>query len=147
MRAGFCFLTPSRKYTNTMYLIHNSGLVGFVRTLPELLENLRKGEIGLPWCQDWSFSLWENTNYMQSSSLKVVWRPQCVNLVSIIRWGSLIAILMIQVMAFWTWMFTMSKIAELGDTAFIILRKQNLIFLHWWLVTRYQLYLSLVDTL
>ena len=48
MRAGFCFLTPSRKYTNTMYLIHNSGLVGFVRTLPELLENLRKGVIGLP---------------------------------------------------------------------------------------------------
>lgn len=33
---------------------------------------------------------------------------------------------------FWTWMFTLSKVPELGDTVFIILRKQNLIFLHWY---------------
>jgi elongation of very long chain fatty acids protein 6 len=33
---------------------------------------------------------------------------------------------------FWALVFTLSKIFELGDTAFIILRKQKLIFLHWY---------------
>ncbi|KAH7644168.1 hypothetical protein DERF_014687 [Dermatophagoides farinae] len=31
----------------------------------------------------------------------------------------------------WYWLFVWSKVIELGDTIFIILRKQNLIFLHW----------------
>ena len=34
--------------------------------------------------------------------------------------------------AFWCFMFTASKVYELGDTLFIILRKQQLIFLHWY---------------
>ena len=34
--------------------------------------------------------------------------------------------------AFWAWLFTISKAYELGDTMFIILRKQPLIFLHWY---------------
>jgi len=34
--------------------------------------------------------------------------------------------------AFWMALFTFSKIVELGDTAFIILRKRRLIFLHWY---------------
>lgn len=33
---------------------------------------------------------------------------------------------------FWTWMFVLSKLPELGDTIFIVLRKQPLIFLHWY---------------
>ena len=33
---------------------------------------------------------------------------------------------------FWGFLFTVSKIVELGDTIFIILRKQKLIFLHWY---------------
>lgn len=33
---------------------------------------------------------------------------------------------------FWSFMFTVSKVYELGDTVFIILRKQPLIFLHWY---------------
>ena len=33
---------------------------------------------------------------------------------------------------FWAIMFTISKVYELGDTIFIVLRKQNLIFLHWY---------------
>jgi len=33
--------------------------------------------------------------------------------------------------AFWTWIGTLSKIAELGDTIFIVARKQPLILLHW----------------
>ncbi|XP_038061171.1 elongation of very long chain fatty acids protein 6-like [Patiria miniata] len=33
---------------------------------------------------------------------------------------------------YWVWIFTLSKLPELGDTAFIVLRKQNLIFLHWY---------------
>ncbi|XP_041474271.1 elongation of very long chain fatty acids protein 6-like [Lytechinus variegatus] len=32
----------------------------------------------------------------------------------------------------WTWLFIMSKAPELGDTLFIVLRKQKLIFLHWY---------------
>lgn len=32
---------------------------------------------------------------------------------------------------FWMWLFTWSKVLELGDTAFIILRKKKLIGLHW----------------
>ncbi|XP_017773904.1 PREDICTED: elongation of very long chain fatty acids protein 6 [Nicrophorus vespilloides] len=37
-----------------------------------------------------------------------------------------------KVSGFWTWMFVLSKLPELGDTIFIILRKQPLIFLHWY---------------
>lgn len=36
------------------------------------------------------------------------------------------------VSGFWTYLFVMSKLIELGDTVFIILRKQQLIFLHWY---------------
>ncbi|KAL4841243.1 hypothetical protein H8958_001107 [Nasalis larvatus] len=33
---------------------------------------------------------------------------------------------------FWSWVFLLSKVVELGDTAFIILRKRPLIFIHWY---------------
>ncbi|MFH4975821.1 hypothetical protein AB6A40_002530 [Gnathostoma spinigerum] len=36
------------------------------------------------------------------------------------------------VTGFWTEMFAMSKIIEFGDTAFIVLRKRPLLFLHWY---------------
>lgn len=35
------------------------------------------------------------------------------------------------VYGFWSWVFVLSKIHELGDTFFIVARKQKLIFLHW----------------
>lgn len=35
------------------------------------------------------------------------------------------------VYGFWSWIFVLSKIPELGDTFFIVARKQKLIFLHW----------------
>lgn len=34
--------------------------------------------------------------------------------------------------AFWTWLFVLSKVPELVDTIFIVLRKNELIFLHWY---------------
>ncbi|RXM35800.1 Elongation of very long chain fatty acids protein 6 [Acipenser ruthenus] len=33
---------------------------------------------------------------------------------------------------FWAYAFVLSKAPELGDTVFIVLRKQRLIFLHWY---------------
>ncbi|XP_063968855.1 very long chain fatty acid elongase 6-like [Lytechinus pictus] len=36
------------------------------------------------------------------------------------------------VSGFWCWLFVLSKLPELGDTVFIVLRKQRLIFLHWY---------------
>lgn len=36
------------------------------------------------------------------------------------------------VSGFWSWLFVLSKLPELGDTIFIVLRKQPLIFLHWY---------------
>ncbi|XP_057704507.1 elongation of very long chain fatty acids protein 6-like [Corythoichthys intestinalis] len=33
---------------------------------------------------------------------------------------------------FWAFAFAVSKVPELGDTAFVVLRKQRLIFLHWY---------------
>ena len=37
-----------------------------------------------------------------------------------------------KVTSFWGCLFAISKVAELGDTVFIVLRKQQLIFLHWY---------------
>ena len=35
-------------------------------------------------------------------------------------------------LAIWGWVFALSKIVEFGDTAFIVLRKTPLPFLHWY---------------
>lgn len=37
-----------------------------------------------------------------------------------------------KVSSLWTFLFVLSKLPEFGDTIFIVLRKQPLIFLHWY---------------
>ncbi|XP_067130288.1 very long chain fatty acid elongase 6-like [Centruroides vittatus] len=37
-----------------------------------------------------------------------------------------------QVINFWEWAFAVSKVVELGDTLFVVFRKQKLMFLHWY---------------
>lgn len=37
-----------------------------------------------------------------------------------------------KVSSFWTFLFVLTKLPEFGDTVFIVLRKQPLIFLHWY---------------
>lgn len=37
-----------------------------------------------------------------------------------------------KVSSFWTFLFILTKLPEFGDTIFIVLRKQPLIFLHWY---------------
>ena len=46
------------------------------------------------------------------------------------------------VSAYWAWVGTFSKAIELGDTAFIVLRKTPLIFLHWYHHVTVMLYTS-----
>ena len=70
-------------------------LLGFSRTLPELLHTLGNGGLQESVC---------NPNYLETNTVS----------------------------AFWTVAFIFSKLPELGDTAFIVLRKQKLIFLHWY---------------
>jgi elongation of very long chain fatty acids protein 6 len=44
----------------------------------------------------------------------------------------------------WSWLFILSKVPELFDTAFIVLRKQKLIFLHWYHHATVSQYLFLI---
>ncbi|XP_006988281.1 very long chain fatty acid elongase 3 [Peromyscus maniculatus bairdii] len=46
------------------------------------------------------------------------------------------------IVKFWSCLFVLSKIVELGDTAFIILRKRPLIFVHWYHHSTVLLYTS-----
>ncbi|XP_037352438.1 elongation of very long chain fatty acids protein 3 [Talpa occidentalis] len=46
------------------------------------------------------------------------------------------------IIRFWSSLFVLSKIIELGDTAFIILRKRPLIFVHWYHHSTVLLYTS-----
>ncbi|KAL1787520.1 elongation of very long chain fatty acids protein 3 [Sigmodon hispidus] len=46
------------------------------------------------------------------------------------------------IVKFWSCLFVLSKVVELGDTAFIILRKRPLIFVHWYHHSTVLLYTS-----
>lgn len=37
-----------------------------------------------------------------------------------------------QIFVFWVWLFVFSKVLELGDTIFVLFRKKNLLFLHYY---------------
>ncbi|KAF3429560.1 hypothetical protein E2986_13621 [Frieseomelitta varia] len=51
------------------------------------------------------------------------------------------------ILGYWSYLFALSKLVEFGDTFFIVLRKQPLIFLHWYhhIVTFLYSWLSYVE--
>lgn len=51
-----------------------------------------------------------------------------------------------RVTAFWTYAFVMSKVVEMGDTFFVLARKQKLVFLHWYHHAAVPLYCFLYAT-
>lgn len=64
--------------------------------------------------------------------LLILLPSQCVLITCVFPSFSFSYIELDRVCGFWTWLFVLSKLPELGDTIFIVLRKQPLIFLHWY---------------
>ena len=94
-------------------------IMGALRTWPEFLHVLSEHGIYHSLCIP-RYTVYNTKQGDQKSLLKY---SSLISLCSFIEKD--------RVAGYWTFMFVMSKVPELGDTIFIVLRKQPLIFLHW----------------
>lgn len=104
-----------------IYVVVVFGGKGYMRTRPRY--DLRP-----------ALAIWSGTLAIFSILGAVRTLPELVTAINAYGWQYSICVptYFRGVPAFWSALFTLSKVLELGDTVFIVLRKQPLIFLHWY---------------
>lgn len=107
-------------YISLVYII-------FIFSAQRLMKNREKFELR-KYFVVWNFGL---AVYSILGTLRTL--PEFIYIVTThpIKYSVCVETFSYGITGYWSWLFCASKIVELIDTIFIILRKQPLIFLHW----------------